>query len=113
MALSRELRDFTGGTSAKPQGEKLRGGQIGLCAGEFDGICAFLPEQLLSEPHRASESAKHLIVAGRDPGIGFIDCRRRDRIIVHHRQHWRVTVDENRAASMRGHDHGANGVAWR
>src|SRR3954447_34262 len=94
MALSRELRDFAGRTSTKPQGEKLRGGQIGFCASEFDGIRAFLPKQLFSEPHRPSDSAKHLIVTRRDPGICFIDCGRRDGIIVHHRQHWCITVDE-------------------
>lgn len=76
-------------------------------------MCAFLPQQLLSQPHRTSDPAKHLIVAGRDPGIGFIDCRRRDGIIVHHRQHWHVTVDQNRAASMRRHDQGGNGMALR
>lgn len=113
MALSRELRDFTGRTSAKPQGEKLRSGQIGFRAGESEGVRAFLPQQLLSEPHRASDSAKHLIVTRRDPGIGFIDFGRTDGIIVHHRQHWRIAIDENRAASMRSHDHGADGMALR
>ena len=112
MALSCELRDFTG---AVRQAARRRTAQWSdrFLRAEFDGICAFLPQQLFSEPHRASNSAKHLIVTRRDPSIGFIDFGRTDGIIVHHRQHWRITVDENRAASMRSHDHGSNSMALR
>src|SRR6476659_9130804 len=114
MALRRKLRDFTRSTTAEPHGEKLRGGQIGFCAGKFGGKRAFLPEKLLGEPHgTGADAAKHFAIWGRNPGISFVDRRWRNCIIVHHRQDGLVLIYKNGAASMRRRDHSADRMASR
>ena len=46
-------------------------------------------------------------------GIGFIDCWRRNCLVVHHRENGLVLVDKNGSASMRCRDHRADGMASR
>jgi hypothetical protein len=114
MALSCKLRDFTCCTTTEPHGKKLRGGQIGFCAGKFGGKRAFLPEKLLGELHCAgADATKHLAIRGRNTGISLVDRGWRNRLVVHHRKDGLVLIDKNGAASMRRRDHCADRMAPR